>query len=388
MKNLIIILASFAIFGSLLSCNKDSKLEIDDFPNNSFKITKVEQIRQLNTPPFLFEASQNEAGTGMIRVEYEYNNYSPTVAHVSLIDKPEQKYPINFSSNSAGVYSLNRPPKFSFFEKLGTIVNGINKTTIKCKENSISSISFEVNSGLFYEGTSQVRSRNYEFLNGKIKSTTSSIEFSMYPEEGIGDRIGWSKIDQWEGNHLISYSSFTDLGYTALTDERVAEGIFLATALKGKGRETTISLTYSDAPINMPKELIRKINQLLSGILQGPFEDYVFNWQLDFLFPENIFLQKYVEGDYKSYVESLQASDNMVLADWIWSFAHSSFNVLPDQERLISSKRITGRKVVDIINDEPVYETVDSVYTFPYIFDPIAKTLEIAGLKIWYEVVE
>ena len=94
------------------------------------------------------------------------------------------------------------------------------------------------------------------------------------------------------------------------------------------------------------------------------------------------------QGDYMDCVERLQSPDKSILSDWLWSFAHPSFNVLPEQDKLIASKRITGRKIVDIIDDQPVYQDVDSIATFPYVFDPVAKTLEIAGLKIWYEVVE
>ena len=83
-----------------------------------------------------------------------------------------------------------------------------------------------------------------------------------------------------------------------------------------------------------------------------------------------------------------KTTSKKVLGDWIWSFAHPSFNVLPEQDQIISSKRMVGKKMVDIVDGEPVYQAVDSTATFPYTHDPVAKTLEIAGLKIWYEVLE
>jgi hypothetical protein len=388
MKKMIFLLLMFSVLNSIVSCNKDIQPDKDDLPDKNFRILKVEQTNQLITPPFLFGASQNEANTNMIRVEYEYIDNLPTIAQISQIDKPEVKYPVSFSSNGLGVYSLDRPPLLSFFEKLGTIVNGINKTTIEFADKNISSIRFEVNSGLLYEGTSQVRRNIYEFSNNKIRSTTSFVEFSMYPGENAGDTLGWSIIDKWDGNHLLSYKSFDDLGSVAILDDRLAEGTFIGSLIKGNGKECNIFMTYSEVPYTMPKELVRRVNQLLSGILRGPFEDYVFNWQIDFLYSGNTFLQKYINADYKSYAENLQSSSKTVLADWLWSFAHPSFNVLPDQDKIISSKRITGRKIVDIIDDQPVYQDIDSTATFPYVFDPVDKTLEIAGLKIWYEVLE
>lgn len=83
-----------------------------------------------------------------------------------------------------------------------------------------------------------------------------------------------------------------------------------------------------------------------------------------------------------------------IFQDWIFKLGMLDLDMLKsDGNYIISSKKVTGRKVIGATGTwpdtlVPVYQDVDSTTTFPYTHDPIAKTLEIAGLKIWYEVVD
>lgn len=83
-----------------------------------------------------------------------------------------------------------------------------------------------------------------------------------------------------------------------------------------------------------------------------------------------------------------------IFQDWIFKLGMLDLDLLKnDGHYIINSKKITGRKVVGVTGSWPdlllpTYQTIDSTATFPYTHDPVAKTLEIAGLKIWYEVVE
>jgi hypothetical protein len=144
-------------------------------------------------------------------------------------------------------------------------------------------------------------------------------------------------------------------------------------------------VAYQQDNTGIPKELVRRVNNALLGLSKGPLEDYeIFQWESDFLFPGNVFLEEHeISGN-----PFLSYEYGSSLADWLWTFAHPSFNVIQEQDQIISSKRMVGKKMVDIVNGEPVYQAVDSTVTFPYTHDPVAKTLEIAGLKIWYEVVD
>jgi hypothetical protein len=151
------------------------------------------------------------------------------------------------------------------------------------------------------------------------------------------------------------------------------------------GREYSLNITYQQDNTGIPKELVRMVNNALLGISKGPLEDYeIFQWQSDFLFQGNIFFKE-IELSGNPFLNYEYGSS---FADWLWTFAHPSFNVLSEQDQIIYSKRMVGKKMVDIVDGEPVYQAVDSTATFPYTHDPVAKTLEIAGLKIWYEVLE
>ncbi len=72
--------------------------------------------------------------------------------------------------------------------------------------------------------------------------------------------------------------------------------------------------------------------------------------------------------------------------NWLVSFALWDKYILSEMSSHLVSKRVTKH----YINDDtgtPVFQKT-TVEDFPYTHDPVAKTLEIAGLKIWYEVIE
>ena len=82
-------------------------------------------------------------------------------------------------------------------------------------------------------------------------------------------------------------------------------------------------------------------------------------------------------------------SDSELFSDWLVSFGLPKYQIIPAQNvGLISSKRTIGKRFADFVDGNLVYKDIDSTVTYPYVFDPVAKTLEIAGLKIWYEVVD
>jgi hypothetical protein len=105
---------------------------------------------------------------------------------------------------------------------------------------------------------------------------------------------------------------------------------------------------------------------------------------------ELLHVNKYGVTSADAYVlannESPLISSRFGEGDWLVSFALWDKYILSEMSSHLVSKRVTKHYIK---NDSgtPVYQKT-TVEDFPYIHDTIAKTLEIAGLKIWYEVVD
>jgi hypothetical protein len=129
---------------------------------------------------------------------------------------------------------------------------------------------------------------------------------------------------------------------------------------------------YYNGDITVPKGLIKFVNSAIFGIYNFGMEESsnLFSIVTVGSPPQNIY-------------------NHTAFQDWIFSFG------LPqalgnDSNLLIKSKRIQGEKNIGFegFEDTYIFKDIDSTANYPYTHDPIAKTLEIAGLKIWYEVVE
>jgi hypothetical protein len=83
---------------------------------------------------------------------------------------------------------------------------------------------------------------------------------------------------------------------------------------------------------------------------------------------------------------NLYLSSPLGEGNWLVSFALWDKYILSEMSSHLVSKRVTKHYLNDDTG-KPVYQKT-TVEDFPYIHDTIAKTLEIAGLKIWYEVVD
>lgn len=127
---------------------------------------------------------------------------------------------------------------------------------------------------------------------------------------------------------------------------------------------------YYNEDITIPKGLIKYLNGAVLGL-------YNFGMEESF----NLF----TINDILSPSESI--FDHTAFQDWIFSFGLPQ-SLDDNNSLLIKSKRIKGEKNTGFVGDTFIFKNIDSTATFPYTHDPVAKTLEIAGLKIWYEVVE
>jgi hypothetical protein len=378
MKKIIVLLMTISAILNMTSCKKDVEPDIDNQPNSNFRILKVEQTIALNTPPFLNYG-------GRYTVEYSYSNDTITTTIYNERGGPLQRTPRYIFKDGQRFICNFRQGLFHFMNFANAIV-GQNDSRINIENNRISSMEDEILVNLIYDITGKIRHSKFSYSGNYLKEINAFIvnEAKGFFQEDSIDPSFNLKVNSWSGNLISSYSCIDYIspfigGRTEvppISDTKV-------------GRDLEYLFMYENYNGNLPEELVRRVNQALMGIAKGPMEDYIFNWQLDILKNDNNdFFKNWPDVEQNYFSEILSSNPKYVLADWIWSFAHPSFNVLPKQDKIITSKRMVGKKMVDIINGEPVYQDIDSTVTFPYTHDPVAKTLEIAGLKIWYEVVD
>jgi hypothetical protein len=371
---IIVILSAF-----ILSCKKEPAVnKTIDLTDANIRITRVEQLYPLKTPPF--------AGDGVYASDYISSNNDSIFVNMSrgLVSPSEIRPPILCTKENDNLYNL-KFKGLSFFA-FGNASCGIDKSHISINNGQIQKITDELNSAITLCFVDRVRVASFHYQAKKISTIKVNIDCPL-PSECNDDYI-ICEYDrtEWSGNSLVKYDYYSF--HEVLFDyQNPANSIFGKDI--GVGKELTIEMQYNENNSFIPKMLLTKVNQLLSGILAGSLDDFIHSWQVDFITENNTFMYPYLSEGTQSLMRDLDRTrSKKILGDWIWSFAHPSFNVLPEQDKIISSKRMVGKKMVDIVDGEPVYQAVDSTATFPYTHDPVAKTLEIAGLKIWYEVVE
>jgi hypothetical protein len=374
-QNIILLLALIIL--SHFSCKKE-EIQTDVNYSDNFRILKVEQTIALNTPPFLNYG-------GRYTIEYSYSNDTITTTIYNERQGPLERTP-RYIFKDGQRFICNFRQGLQHYINLANAIVGQDDSRIYIEKNRISSMEDEILVNIILDITGKIRYSTFNYSGNYLTEINAYIvneAHKFFKEDSIDPSFNL-KVNSWSGNLISSYSCIDYIspfigGRTEvppISDTKV-------------GRDLEYLFMYENYNGNLPEELVRRVNQALIGIAKGPMEDYIFNWQLDILKNDNnYFFKNWPDVEQNYFSEILSTNPKYVLADWIWSFAHSSFNVLPEQDKIISSKRMVGKKMVDIVDGEPVYQSVDSTATFPYTHDPVAKTLEIAGLKIWYEVVE
>lgn len=375
---MIITLLSVFVF----SCKKEPAInKVIDLTDANIRITRVEQLYPLKTPPF--------AAGGVYASEYILNTGDSVSINMKRgLTKPtEIRPPIIISKESNELYKVQYKG-LSFFA-FGNASCGVDKSHININEGLIQEITDELNSAITFCFVDRIRVAEFFYLEDKISSIKTRID-CPWPSECDGTPLKFTvseyNVTNWSGNNLTKYNyySFHEVLYDYQNLDKSVLGLEI-----GVGKELSVELNYIENNSFIPKMLLTKVNQLLSGVLAGSLDDFIHNWHIDFITENNTFMFPYLSDGSQFLMRDLnKTTSKKVLGDWIWSFAHPSFNVLPEQDKIISSKRMVGKKMVDIIDGEPVYQSVDSTVIFPYTHDPAAKTLEIAGLKIWYEVLD
>ncbi|MCZ2394442.1 MAG: hypothetical protein LC105_11335 [Chitinophagales bacterium] len=102
---------------------------------------------------------------------------------------------------------------------------------------------------------------------------------------------------------------------------------------------------------------------------------------------ELLFSNRYGVANYDMfYMDSTRNYSQFGEGNWLVSFGLPQYHILEDKSSHIISKRSTDYYQLDSLGEREFVKT--KVEDFPYKHDAEAKTLEIAGLKIWYEFVE
>jgi hypothetical protein len=134
-----------------------------------------------------------------------------------------------------------------------------------------------------------------------------------------------------------------------------------------KAESLSFSVDYLSAS-DIPDDLKRRVNQSLMDFNAFGLDEHFFNLVNQ---------------------SGLLTLDNYPyrLSDWIVVFGTERYQSIPANGiGLISSFKIVGKR--ESPENNLIQLDIDTTVTFPYTHDPVAKTLEIAGLKIWYEVVD
>jgi hypothetical protein len=247
----------------------------------------------------------------------------------------------------------------------------------KIEDSYYSTIDFSTGNGF----SSQYRAIDLEFQLGLLNSLQGAYDYLEGNDHLIkGNGVKLSEVT-WEDGLVKSYAiretlnkywPWGDLG--SLFPE--AQGLILTSPKVGINFNVT--LQYTEA-LGVPKMLLRMVNQSLGNLLPTALSDYIITHHS--LFDEDSYF-------WKNFGDDIPKPTTYFNNDWILTFADPRLTVLPEQVKIISSKTIQGQYLSNIASNQPVYKTINTTATFPYTHDPVAKTLEIAGLKIWYEVVE
>jgi hypothetical protein len=366
-----IIFMSFLLLAHI-SCKKESsgnRLEDADI-----RILKVQRISQI---PKNFEGGLNPFFDVLGLIEYQYNaqgltknisvycnldkspcfpqNPSPRVINYELThnEKSKQEYDINMVLNEVGYLIGN---KSQYYKKLNFIVS----------QGCISKVQSNVAVGLPLgpiQDDALIYSYEYPMSSARNPyAFTGSLEGGLVETEPNKERKMTRKI--------LSYGQHGPTVFQEISTSLHSINLYNTTFDENHISENLeYKIQYS--PINgVPRKLTGLINAAILGYLKTGIEDVT-----------SITLEQGIAG-LPIQMRILEVDR----ADWMFLFAIAPYINPFESDHIVSSiSRIGTRYDLLWLNKNT---EVNSLETFPYTHDPIAKTLEIAGLKIWYEVVE
>lgn len=348
----------YAIFALFLfittSCNKDNITPIEEeeisTPENWLAKQNVRILKVEKTNPNLMLLI---TGDSALSVEYEYDGNK----NLKQIKTNSQNKIITYTFESENTSKVFRVNLDETYYQVRTLINA----NFNIENNMIKSVRNEYEYRLFSHSLGSVfRDAQFEYeKNGLLKGIKSRFEEFTDNAGTIISNISYAS------NEVISFQYSSNL----VND---------LTSIQLDNYEVKITYTKAD---EVPDGLKCMVNQALLGLTSGGYEEFLINPYLDFEpFDKDYAYPNYVKANFY---------------DWLFSFGNNHLQTIPAQNTgIISSKNIIGLKTLRF-NDEDedgknpyIKSNVDYTLSFPYIHDASAKTLEIAGLKIWYELVE
>lgn len=368
MKHLIIYLSVSLI---LFSCKKESaeiieQNEITWNDTQKVRILKVEQTESPNSFPFDID--------DLMTVEYVY---ADDVLKEIIVHRSGEvySYPRVASEEDKYEFDLTRDIKYG----------GI----------------FVWQFSLLNISSGKINSSQKKFTHGigLIGKRFKDVNYS-YGSTGLLSSIKGTGIKGEEDDSLITIPKGIELN-----TENYENGLLKTYSLENYiqaydplsvqilGQEFKIQVAYQSCK-DVPDGLIRLVNQAVLGLNYTGFEDYAHQVIYD------LTIGSVLAGIGEEAHATMIEKYHYTFADWIISFGLNNAYAIPNQgNQLIASKYIKGRKLIDgeyeydpdnytdrLIN--AVYSDVDSTAYYPYTHHVESKILEIAGLKIYYELVD
>jgi hypothetical protein len=214
--------------------------------------------------------------------------------------------------------------------------------------------------------------------NGNINSIATSYDYKFPTNILFTDFLQQSIEFVKEGNsglkEVILNTSFNPgPGDTTLGPRRVFS---IISRLDNRVAQASVKETFEELDLtykyqtdsSMPTMLISLVNEAIINAVPLGFQDNLIHWY---------------NTDFKPTVK------NTSFANWIFLFGIPELGLVQgEQDAILSEVRTTGKKLVSYDPQTPgseVYETINETKTFPYVHDPVNKTLEINSIKIYYQ---
>lgn len=327
MKRLSSIIYIFIILFTL-SCNKE---DIIHTPTSTWE--DIQKIRVLKVV-ILDELNNFDYDT----IEYNYNTSGKleNIVTKSYYIYEKQTHPISYSEQTSILYNLVGCSGWELVRHYSNFIIKNNRIHNVYDKHNFSRIFCTKQEYGLVDRNSIFHYDNKGYLN-KISSKFSSEEYNEYYEPKTGTDI---IIHSYSGDEI--------------------KKIQVANYIRGEEMENYFVEPNYENNTDIPDGLRRMVNQALLGLNSIGFEEF-----------SNV-------PDHLNFYNFL---------DWWVFFGFPEMQVIPSQNAgLVTSKLLKGKIFQDIVMGEYQFIDVDSTIHYPYIHDATAKTLEIAGLKIWYEL--